>query len=47
MEYSENRGSFTNQDGLKIFYRNEIYNEREGQRAKVLHDLEVWIEAHI
>ena len=25
----------------------EIYNEREGQRAKVLHDLEVWMEAHI
>ena len=25
----------------------EIYNEREGQRAKVLNDLEVWMEAHI
>ena len=25
----------------------EIYNELEAQRAKVLNDLEVWLEAHI
>ena len=47
MEFSENRDSYTSQDGLKIFYRNEIYNEREDQRAKILNDLEVWMEAHI